>query len=110
MKIVKNKLAPPFARIEFDLMYGLGISKEGEVIDLATNKDIVEKSGAWYSYKERKNQPWAEKMLRKYLKEQPKIMAELCQKLFELHSIKRSIPEKEEILNGKGPTKQVQAP
>ena len=110
VKIVKNKLAPPFTRIEFDLMYGIGISKEGEVIDLATNKDIVEKSGAWYSYKgERIGQ--GRENAKKYLKEQPKIMTELCQKLFELHGIKRSMPDKEEILNGKGSanTKQLRS-
>lgn len=50
VKVVKNKLAPPFARVEFDLMYGEGISLEGDVIELAVKKDIVNKAGAWYSY------------------------------------------------------------
>ena len=111
VKIVKNKLAPPFARIEFDLMYGVGISKEGEVIDLATNKNIIEKSGAWYSYNgERIGQ--GRENAKKYLKEQPQVMTDICQKLFELYGIKRSMPmpEKKEILNGKGSnTKQVRA-
>jgi len=51
VKVVKNKMAPPFAKVEFDLLYGEGISAEGDVLDLAVKKEFVEKSGAWYSYK-----------------------------------------------------------
>ena len=51
VKVVKNKVAPPFKMVEFDLMYGKGISKSGELIDLGAKADIVEKSGAWYAYK-----------------------------------------------------------
>ena len=51
VKVIKNKVAPPFKVVEFDLMYGKGISKNGELIDLGAKADIIEKSGAWYAYK-----------------------------------------------------------
>ena len=54
VKVVKNKIAPPFRSVEFDIMYGLGISKVGELVDLGVQYDVVQKSGSWYSFNEDK--------------------------------------------------------
>lgn len=50
VKVIKNKLAPPFREVEFDIMYGTGISKEGSLIDLGVDENVIDKSGAWYSF------------------------------------------------------------
>ena len=63
VKVIKNKVAPPFKVVEFDLMYGKGISKVGELVDLGAKAGVVEKSGAWYAYKEKRLDK-AEKMLK----------------------------------------------
>jgi recombination protein RecA len=69
-KIVKNKVAPPFREAEFDIMYGQGISREGDLLDLAVDKNIVEKSGAWFSFQgERLGQ--GRENARQFLKDNP---------------------------------------
>ena len=80
VKVVKNKVAPPFREAEFDVVYGEGISKEGNILDMAVNLDIVEKSGSWFSYNgERIGQ--GRENVKKYLKENPKIMQEIDKKV-----------------------------
>ncbi len=85
VKVVKNKVAPPFREAEFDILYGEGISKEGSILDLAVNLDIVEKSGAWFSYNGAKIGQGRENV-KKYLKENPKILAEIEQKIRDNYS------------------------
>ncbi len=75
-KVVKNKLAPPFKEAEFDLMYGEGISKEGEILDLGSNLGIVDKSGSWYSYEGTRLGQGRENAKR-YLKEHPSLARKL---------------------------------
>ncbi len=76
VKVVKNKVAPPFKMVEFDLMYGKGISKSGELIDLGSKAEIVEKSGAWYAYKGQKIGQGRENA-KIYLEQNPKIAQEI---------------------------------
>ena len=76
VKVVKNKVAPPFKVVEFDIMYGEGISKMGELIDLGAKANIIEKSGAWYAYKGEKIGQGKENA-KQYLKNNPKIAAEV---------------------------------
>ena len=76
VKVVKNKVSPPFKVVEFDLMYGKGISKVGELIDLGAKAEIVEKSGAWYAYKGEKIGQGRENA-KIYLEQNPKVAAEI---------------------------------
>ena len=76
VKIVKNKVAPPFREAEFDVVYGEGISKAGNILDMAVNLDIIEKSGSWFSYKgERIGQ--GRENVKAYLKENPEVLQEI---------------------------------
>ena len=77
IKVVKNKVAPPFREAEFDIMFGRGISREGDVIDLASNLDIVQKSGAWYAYKGEKIGQGRENA-KLYLADHPEIFDEIA--------------------------------
>ena len=86
VKVVKNKVAPPFKQAEFDIMYGTGISHEGDILDLGVDNDIIEKSGSWFSYNgDRVGQ--GRENAKQYLKEHPEITDEIEAKLRELYGI-----------------------
>ena len=106
VKVVKNKLAPPFKTVEFDIMYGEGISKNGEILDLATKDGLVEKAGAWYSYNgERIGQ--GRENAKIYLKDNPGVALEIEESIRsqnkeqvtkaedELNDNKEDLPDKE---------------
>jgi recombination protein RecA len=76
VKVVKNKMAPPFKIVEFDIMYGQGISKVGEIIDLGVQADIVDKAGAWYSYKDEKIGQGRENT-KQFLMDNPQMLEEI---------------------------------
>lgn len=80
VKVVKNKIAPPFREAEFDIMYNEGISREGDVLDLATSKDIVEKAGSWFSYEGEKIGQGREAS-KNYLKENPKVLEKIAKQV-----------------------------
>mgnify|MGYP003683154929 CR=1 FL=1 len=119
VKVVKNKVAPPFKQVEFDIMYGKGISKEGDLLDLAVTENIVEKAGAWYSYNNAKVGQGRENSKR-FLIENPEIMEEIKMKVLMKHGlvdgpdemINQETGEIEEIVpspkKGKKPKKSLQ--
>ena len=80
IKVVKNKVSPPFKECEFDLYFGKGISREGEVVDLSVDLGIIKKSGAWFSYNDNKVANGREKM-RQFLKDNPELSAEIEEKI-----------------------------
>lgn len=80
IKVVKNKIAPPFKEAEFDIMFGQGISREGDVLDLAANAGIIIKSGSWYAYNETKIGQGRENA-KQYLRENPEVFQEIEQKV-----------------------------
>lgn len=80
VKVVKNKVAPPFKQAEFDIMYGKGISKEGNILDVAVNNDIVQKSGAWFSYNDQKLGQGRENA-KAFLRENPSMLNEIDNKI-----------------------------
>jgi recombination protein RecA len=79
-KVIKNKVAPPFRQAEFDIMFGEGISKEGELVDYGVKLDIIDKSGAWFSYEETKLGQGRENVKAKF-KEEPALAAEIEEKI-----------------------------
>jgi recombination protein RecA len=76
VKVVKNKLAPPFKQVEFDIMYGEGVSKTGELVDLGVKANVVEKSGAWFSYDSQRIGQGRENA-KQFLKENPDVAAKI---------------------------------
>ena len=86
VKVVKNKIAPPFKEAEFDIMFGKGISREGDILDLAAKNDIIEKSGAWYAYQGAKIGQGRENA-KNYLAQNPAVMAEVEAKVREAHGL-----------------------
>jgi recombination protein RecA len=88
VKVVKNKMAPPFKEVEFDIMYGTGISREGDLVDLAAQEEIIEKSGAWYAFKgERIGQ--GRENAKDYLREHPEVAREIEAKVLEKFGINK---------------------
>jgi len=83
VKVVKNKVAPPFREAEFDIMFGQGISKEGDILDLAVEENIIQKSGAWFAYNDEKIGQGRENA-KLYLKEHPEVMSEVEDKVREV--------------------------
>jgi recombination protein RecA len=88
VKVVKNKVAPPFKEVEFDIMYGVGISKEGDLLDLAAQENVVEKSGAWFSYDgERIGQ--GREQAKAFLKEHPEVLQKIEGQVLDKFGIRR---------------------
>ncbi|MCM1160907.1 MAG: recombinase RecA [Roseburia sp.] len=109
VKVVKNKIAPPFKEAEFDIMFGEGISREGDVLDLAASVNIVNKSGAWYAYEGNKIGQGRENA-KIFLKENPEIREEIAQKVMAHFNPKKEDADKEEAaVTEKGSKKEAQA-
>lgn len=89
-KVIKNKVAPPFRQAEFDIMFGEGISKEGEIVDYGVKLDIIDKSGAWFSYKDKKLGQGRENV-KIYLKENPDVSEEIEEQIKEAMGVNAAI-------------------
>ncbi|MCD8365000.1 MAG: recombinase RecA [Clostridiales bacterium] len=96
IKVVKNKIAPPFKQAEFDIMFGKGISREGDILDLAADIDVVNKSGAWYAYNGEKIGQGRENA-KNYLAENPEICAEIEAKVRGHYNLDRKRTAEEEV-------------
>ena len=92
VKVVKNKVAPPFKQVEFDIMYGEGISKTGEMLDLGVKAGVVEKSGSWYSYGDERIGQGRENA-KVFLKENAAIAYEIEDKIRAAHGLEFDVPE-----------------
>jgi recombination protein RecA len=92
VKVVKNKMAPPFKEAEFDIMYGTGISREGELIDLGSEIGVLEKSGAWYSFGgERIGQ--GRESAKEFLRAHPETAKDISEKILAKAGLKATVPE-----------------
>lgn len=108
VKVVKNKIAPPFKEAEFDIMFGEGISREGDVLDLAASANIVNKSGAWYAYEGNKIGQGRENA-KSFLKENPEMREEIAQKVMSHFNPKEEDTAKDEAaVTEKGSKKEAQ--
>ena len=105
IKVVKNKIAPPFREAEFDIMFGKGISREGDVLDLAANLNIINKSGAWYAYEGNKIGQGRENA-KVYLREHPEVMEAAERKVREHYGL---IASSEETAGTEGPERSITA-
>lgn len=94
VKVVKNKIAPPFKEAEFDIMFGQGISREGDIVDLAANVGIINKSGAWYAYNDVKIGQGRENA-KTYLRENPEIMDEIEEKVRDHYGLQGAAAKEE---------------
>jgi recombination protein RecA len=100
VKVVKNKVAPPFRTVDFDIMYGSGISKEGEIIDIGVKYDFIEKSGSWFSYGDMRIGQGRENA-KQYMKDNPAIAEELSEKIkTQLLSSPASFALTEDMISG----------
>lgn len=99
IKVVKNKVAPPFKQAEVDIMYGQGISKEGEILDIGSDLDIVKKSGAWYSYNEERLGQGRENA-KQFLRENKTMMAEIHDAIRSHYNLDESEEQDEEMEQG----------
>jgi recombination protein RecA len=96
VKVVKNKIAPPFKEVEFDIVYGRGISKEGDVLDLAVNANVVDKAGTWYSYNgERLGQ--GRENAKNFLREHAEVLTDIEQKMRQRHDLKLPAAQAEPV-------------
>ncbi|MEK7690735.1 MAG: hypothetical protein AAB425_06920, partial [Bdellovibrionota bacterium] len=91
VKVVKNKMAPPFKEVEFDILYGEGISKEGDLLDLASNLNVIEKSGTWYTYKDERIGQGRENS-RQWLKDHPEVQKTIRDEVLKKAGIVRTAP------------------
>ena len=98
VKVVKNKVAPPFKQVEFDIMYGEGISKVGELVDIGVKAGVVEKSGSWYSYKDERIGQGRENA-KMFLKQNPGVASEIEDKIRAANGLDFTMADKDDVLD-----------